>query len=536
MTAIITSKFRILNAEKFKEHFDGASNSKNMYLFIGRPQPWAVDTAPPAPNDSVDDEVTRRYDLISLKRIVDSTVSNVIPRVNWDTSGNTKYVAYDNQDTALFSHPTNTETEAAELDGTYEAGSFYVLTDDNNVYKCLFNNGNVKSTDKPTGRSTSVIETSDGYKWKYLYTISASETLKFMTDDWMPVKYISSDDGSNQWDVQSAAVDGSIEIIKVTNVGSGYTNTFSGTLVSGSVGGFVLPSGASAVDDAYNNATAYITAGTGAGQSSVISDYVGSSRAATVATSFSPAPDGTSTIEILPTVTITGDGASCAAKAVVASNTVTGINVTAAGTGYRTATVVISGCGGTGATARAIISPIGGHGAHPVKELGGYYVMVNVRLTYNEDDFPLDNDYRRFGIISNVRNYNAVPASATIATSTNLSGCKALTVGSVSGSFDLDELLTSNGTGTPTAKIIEVLDAGGGSKTIKYFQDETTGFTPFAPSQVITGTDSGASAIITALVNPEILPFSGDIIYVENRRPIQRAESQLESIQIVVEH
>ena len=42
MAAIITNKFRIHNAEQFKEAFSEAT-ATNMYLFIGRPQPWTSD-------------------------------------------------------------------------------------------------------------------------------------------------------------------------------------------------------------------------------------------------------------------------------------------------------------------------------------------------------------------------------------------------------------------------------------------------------------------------------------------------------------
>ena len=38
-----------------------------------------------------------------------------------------------------------------------------------------------------------------------------------------------------------------------------------------------------------------------------------------------------------------------------------------------------------------------------------------------------------------------------------------------------------------------------------------------------------------ALTNPEIQPDSGDVIYVENRRPINRAIDQIEDIKIIVE-
>ena len=55
-----------------------------------------------------------------------------------------------------------------------------------NVYKCLDNNGGAASTVEPTGTSTSILSTGDGYKWKYMYTLSAS-TNKFLSTDFMAV-------------------------------------------------------------------------------------------------------------------------------------------------------------------------------------------------------------------------------------------------------------------------------------------------------------------------------------------------------------
>jgi hypothetical protein len=104
--------------------------------------------------------------------------------------------------------------------------TYYVLTDENNVYKCIFNNKGGASTVKPTGFSTSSFTTSDGYTWKYMYTISLGDANKFLTSVHMPVKTITASDGSTESDrqlaVQNAAVNGAIEVIETVNVGSGY--------------------------------------------------------------------------------------------------------------------------------------------------------------------------------------------------------------------------------------------------------------------------------------------------------------------------
>ena len=38
-----------------------------------------------------------------------------------------------------------------------------------------------------------LIELGDGYKWKYMYSISPQDTLKFTTSDYIPVKKVGID-------------------------------------------------------------------------------------------------------------------------------------------------------------------------------------------------------------------------------------------------------------------------------------------------------------------------------------------------------
>ena len=54
-----------------------------------------------------------------------------------------------------------------------------------------------------------------------MYEVQQADVLKYVTTDWIPIKYLSSDDGNLQWDVQQAAVDGALEHIDVTAGGTG---------------------------------------------------------------------------------------------------------------------------------------------------------------------------------------------------------------------------------------------------------------------------------------------------------------------------
>jgi hypothetical protein len=74
--------------------------------------------------------------------------------------------------------------------------------------------------------------------------------------------------------------------------------THRGTAQAGGASTVTLASGASATDDTYNNSTVTITGGTGIGQTRTITDYVGSSRVATVDSAWTTTPDSTSTYDV----------------------------------------------------------------------------------------------------------------------------------------------------------------------------------------------------------------------------------------------
>ena len=71
-----------------------------------------------------------------------------------------------------------------------------------------------------------------------------------------------------------------------------------GTAQAGSSDTITLDSGSLSTNDIYNGSTITITAGTGSGQIRIISDYVGSSRVATVSENFTTQPDATSEFKV----------------------------------------------------------------------------------------------------------------------------------------------------------------------------------------------------------------------------------------------
>ena len=226
MAAIITNKFRIHNQEQFVESF--SESSPNVYyLGIGRPQAFTTqtrgdsrteyqgsDTAPPTPIDSNYEEFNTFNELLAAKKVTSTETSISIPRRNWATG--TVYDYYRHDYGHFVTGSTSSVQTANSGATTLFDSNFYVITEDFNVYKCLDNNSNANSTVKPTGTSTSILSTGDGYKWKFMYTLSAAQQTNFLSTDFMAVATNST--------VAAAAVDGAVNVVKIKTAGSGGSN------------------------------------------------------------------------------------------------------------------------------------------------------------------------------------------------------------------------------------------------------------------------------------------------------------------------
>ena len=488
MAAIITEKFRTHNAKQFIEDFSESGQSN--YIFIGRSHAWTDDTSPPAPANSQSEEIGAYEDMIALKKVSSTDISHGLVRYDW-TSG-TKYDEY--RDNYSSSNTTNVTGVSNFFDGRG-----YVITDEFKVYKCLktgmSGGSTVASTVKPTSVDTANPQvTSDGYMWKFMYSVVASDVIKFVTNDFIPVKTLgaksavagsgtnggfgstATDDGSAQWDVENAAVDGAIYHYIVTAAGSGYSN--------GSTTTFTLD------------------------------------------------------------VNVEGDGSGAVATLSFSSGALSSVafkDTSSYGTGYKRASFPtlnssISGLSaGTGATIHPVISPINGHGANPIEELGGNYAIVNSRLEFGEGsgDFPTDNDFRRIGLIKNpVQSSDGTISSATSMTATNQ-----LTVADAS-SISVDDLLTDAASESATTAKVRVVSKS--SNVLKTLPVVNSGgeYVAFANSdevykngsKVTDVTGSGVSAS-----HPEMTRFSGQILYVENRGAVSRAADQIEDIKLIIE-
>ena len=485
MPAIITNKFRIHNQEQFVESFS-ESASNVYYLGIGRPQAYATatrpdsrtdnagsDSAPLTPVDSIGDEFYHFDDMLAAKKVATSDISIVIPRRNWATG--TVYDYYRHDYGNRVTGGTSTQTANSGATSLFDA-TFYVMSSTFNVYKCLDNNSGANSTVEPTGTSSSILTTGDGYKWKYMYTLSATQQSNFLSTDFMAVATNST--------VSSAAVDGAVNIVKIKTAGSGGTN------------------------------------GTHTG------------------------------------VPIRGDGSSGVASVAVSGGAVTAVTVTTPGTGYtfayiRNADIVTAGATSlSGSELDVIIEPKGGHGKDAVKELGGFFVMMNTNFeageTSNSGDFTTANDFRRVSLMRDIF------SGGSAASANTLRGTKAVLVTSPSGTFTADEEINQATTGA-VGKVVEWDSA---NNILYYIQtrfndegcDANGNLTAFSGTNTITGQSSSASAtpssssttvdsiVFTSGYNAgEIDADTGDVMYVENRSPITRAADQTENVKLIIE-
>ena len=498
MSAIITEKFRQHNADQFFESFSEASAS-TYYLFIGKATAFTTatttgsDSSPPTPADAVGETEFYAWDsMLAAKKIASTDISYAIPRRDW-SNGTT----YD-----MYRHDISSTTTATSGASNLYDSTFYFITSDYRVYKVLDNNGGTAfSGSEPTSESTSPFA-SGGYVLKYMYSITASEAAKYLTTDYAPI--------SNDATVTAAATDGKIESLAIT-AGSGYTD---GT---------------------------YYAAVFGDGSS-----------------------QGTSSGAV---VRITVTSGSIASFGLTAGTDTT---IHAGGSGYTFGTVNLgddfifsdstlstsSTLGsGTGGAVDVIISPKNGHGNDAIAELGGHFVMNAVTLTQAEgDDITTQNDFRQVGLVVDPTTYG----STTVASATTARQTFVVKLDTNSGTFEADEQITQATTGA-VGKVVE----WDSSLSLLYFQQErfsgfgtsttNSGLTAFSGANQITGGTSGATGTTTGTTetvtlannntltltsgyaNPELQPDSGNIVYLENRKPIQRDSDQTEDIKLIIE-
>lgn len=156
-------------------------------------------------------------------------------------------------------------------------------------------------------------------------------------------------------------------------------------------------------------------------------------------------------------VTITGDGTGAAATAHVLNGKVNKIEVTNYGLGYRWCKVSFEEGSGTGAVARGIMAPYGGHGKDPITGMFAKKLMFysNVSKDTNQG-FTVNNDFRQLGLIKNPRQFGQYGNL----TSTLASACYVVTAFIDTTDFTQDMTVNLGESDGPLFRIVALTSTG----------------------------------------------------------------------------
>lgn len=234
-------------------------------------------------------------------------------------------------------------------------------------------------------------------------------------------------------------------------------------------------------------------------------------------------------------ITVTGDGEGLLIDHELNDNQITDYIVLDGGANYKYANITVThtlGLG-SGASARVVIPPKGGHGANPVSELSARYVMVNSRIEYAEgfSDFPTDVEYRTIGLIRDPEDIFGNPVSRNTANANYVLRCNVAS----GANFSKNQFITGNISGA-NAFIVTSNVVNTTTVDVRYTQafNLTENFKGFNIGEQITASNTSSIGVVTEIAPPEIVPYSGEILYIDRRPPVTRSPDQAENIHIVI--
>jgi len=514
MAAIVTDQFRILNAGNFVDSVTNTSNS--YYVFVGLANPTASgfgksstwDTDTPSPVDNFDYQSFVGDNMSFGKKITSSNVRRVVRRVDW-TRG-TRYEMY-RQDYSVDN--LSPITKSARL---YDS-NYYVMNSEYKVYICIDNGSSGISTtgnaslDEPTFTDlepSSAGVSGDGYVWKYLFTVTPSDIIKFDSTEYITLP----NDWSSSTNAQIVAVrdngdstvnENQIKKIYIDNRGAGYSQgTHEVDILGDGTGGKAVLD----VDSSGRITSASVSSG-GKNYSFGIVD-LGSINS-----------NSTTKAKLIP-----------------------------------------------------IIPPSKGHGFDIYRELGAERVLLYARFDDSTKDFPIDTTISQIGVVKNptsvgstsvftenqFSSLGAIKFSSVTGTLSIGDAIKqSVTGGTAKGyvfSYDTETKILkyvqdrssflnqttfdqTDYVGVSTsAKVYEfasnanaITSTGGFSGSID------TGFTGVSTNPTGSKVISLGVQFTNGVATPEINKGSGDIIYIDNRPAISRNSRQKEDVKIILE-
>lgn len=347
----------------------------------------------------------------------------------------------------------------------------------------------------------------------------------------------------------------------------------------------------SSIDDYYIGASFYIRSGSGAGEIRTITDYTvtGNEKIIMVDTAFTTTPSLSSTYSITPKINIKGDGIGAQAIPIIdtTANSIVDIQILNRGLNYTYATATANGYSGdstVSASLRPIIAPVGGHGSDIKEEL--YASQLGLSTTFSNTDVTGVTSYNQIAVIKNLK-YDNVEVTLTTSASAFSVGesltqdnvkvlgeiestsANTITLTNVLGAYEVNSNSvigsTSNAYGTVSSintdtetfnktidlSITPILSSFSVGENIVQTNTDAVGYIIAANTSVlviarvfgtfstlsadkITGSNSGATAIVTAKTESGIVDNSGKVIYIENMEEIQRSSNTEETIKLVI--
>ena len=461
MAAIITDKLKNLVVDLIKANDSDASNK--YYAAIGRSEAWNDSDVSPTPLRTKSEENDFRNSMQSMKLISD--VSLVIPRYNWSTG--TFYSAYD-------------DTQVGNTN------AYYVINANQQIYMVLRASVSatgtaVASTVEPTGNTTGTpFKTSDGYVWKFMYSISATDANKFQSANFIPVKSI-----------------------PFTNINSSVAEVEQKAVQDAAVHGQIIGYGIESAGAGYGSAPTLTVQGNG------------SSAAATA--------------------TISGGQV---VKVEVADSSDASLKIANFGSGYDYANVEVSGGSPTKPVkVRPIFANSGGLGNDATIDFKASAIMFNAKPTGTETlDFVIGQDFRQVGLIKNPQTDSAGHGGngvSTAFTSSTGRALKALNFSAVNTAFGEDKTILG---ATSGAKAFIDKDSG---NSVFYHQNDDTGFKSFQAGETVNETDGTGEGVLDSAgafeTTFEVNPHTGELLYIDNRSAVTRSADQTEDIKIVIQ-
>lgn len=221
-------------------------------------------------------------------------------------------------------------------------------------------------------------------------------------------------------------------------------------------------------------------------------------------------------------ISVIGDGVGFVGNVVISNqNTISGITVNNPGLGYSFANVVITG-NGSNANVSAVISPYGGHGFNPVRELFAntilFFSTINNEKIHNVE---IINDFRQVGIIKNIEQFSNERLFAnTIGTPTFLVTLNTLT-NSLALPLERDTVLELANVSFRKFEVVETITANT-QAIIKNINNFNIG-----AGNVLYDPISNSNFIVVSVDRqPTINKFSGDLLFIDNRTEVSYSDQQ----------